>query len=227
MLSVTQLSVAADSIECVIDIVSSLPALPPPARIALLIAKIPYVIFKGLKCVSTSLDIHNERSFYHIVRSALTQCTHAASQEAKAKALAQVLRELDDNDKRVAVGTRLSFSTAGQSALQERVNRLHNHISTRTISDIDIEFVRILATRTRQHLITALIDTVNDCVGIAAGIIGMTPMPVAARLISTMLFAACATTSLATWIIRELFPRSTIGPGLDNRPPLGFNYFIL
>jgi hypothetical protein len=202
------LTAAADAFESALDIVALLPQLTVPVRIGLIVARIPCLFFRSFSCVVSSIDIHTERKFYHIATTALRICAAKAPQNVQTQAMQDVLNELGNIDKARVISARLNFSNEAHNALQKKMYALRVHITTKTVTSSDVEFVRHLAARTRRHIAENMFDTVNGCISIAASIIGMCPVPFAAQVASAVLFAASDVMTLALWVVRTLFHNS-------------------
>jgi hypothetical protein len=91
------------------------------------------------------------------------------------------------------------FSKKGAKDLKKRVNALRSHIEANSVTADDDKFVQILARRASQDIACGITDVVSTTAGIAAGIMLLTPVPIAAEIAGISILTACAIVSLAVW----------------------------
>ena len=90
-------------------------------------------------------------------------------------------------------------------ALKKKIETLRTNILSKTVSEDDEQLLRTLTGRVHTNICYDIIDAACNCAAIVAGIITLTPVPVAAQLVSAVLFTVCAVETLVLWTIKNVF----------------------
>lgn len=205
LVSAEGMSLSSKTFQNTLNIISFFLELPRVISAVITVAKIPCISFDIVSCISASYDIHKTRRHYRVLTSAVQKCQQNSSQDTMRSVMRSVVNTLDEMDDADVIRKTFNLSCEGKKALKEKVQTMRQHIANSSIDTADVECIRLLTKRAKTHIGQKIAETTINCVSVAAGIIIVVPVPVAAQIVSAVLYTACAVTMAALWAITELF----------------------
>ncbi len=147
---------------------------------------------------------HKSRKLVNAFNDSMKEYQQAATHEAKATALAQALAVIDSEGIQ-PLRKQLMISKKGGIELVKRVDALRDHIASHSVTEQDVNLVKILAGRATTQLRYKAADLASSVGAIVGGAFFLVPVPVAAQATGAAILAATGVVSLVAWGGRYFF----------------------